>query len=98
MTTINLLEMKNTRKRSDQREWIDSFEVAEEDILTAFDPDTHGPEDGAALIYPEKFDFPDGETLKPKIQSAVNGATQGNDRKYKVLSYGEQGVIVIRTA
>ena len=98
MTTINLMELKNTRKRSDQRGWIDSFEVAEEDILTAFDPDTHGPDDGAALIYPEKFGFEDGHTLRLKIQSAVNGATQGNDRKYKVLSYGDSGVIVIRTA
>ena len=98
MTTINLMELKNTRKRSDQREWVDSFEVAEEDILTAFDPDTHGPSDGAALIYPAKFNFEDGHKLRLKIQSAVNGATQGNDRRYKVLSYGDSGVIVIRTA
>ena len=100
MTTINLLAIKATRKRTDQREWIDSFEVASEDVLTEFDPDTHGPSDGAALIAPDAFDKDwTIEDLKAKIQSAINGATQADkSRKYRILSYGENGLIVIRTA
>lgn len=98
--TINLLEMKSTRKRTVQREWVDSFNVADESVLAEFDPDTHGPDDGVALIGPDKFgkDW-DIEDLKAKIQSAINGATQSDkSRKYRVLSYGDESLIIIRTA
>jgi len=97
--TVNLLEYKTSRKRSEQRDWIDSFEVASEDVLREFDPETHGPSDGAALIGPDAFEFESVDDLKVKLQSAINGCTQADpDRKYRIIPYNSESLIIVRKA
>ena len=94
---MNLKDLKSTRKRSEHREYIDSFEVADIADDGSFTVDT--PEHGAAIATYEQFGFADVDELKSKIQSAINAATQANkDMKFKTMVYGGDSLLVIRLA
>ena len=95
--TLNLNDLKSTRKRSAQREFIDSFEVVEPKDDGSFD--VGGPDIGASILTPEQFGFSDIEELKSKIQSAINGACQTDENlKFKAMVYASDSLLVIRLA
>ena len=96
--TLNVnTDLKTTRKRTAQRDWVDSFAVA--DIAEDGSLEVGSPELGAAIATPEQFGFEDVDELRTKLQSAINGATQADpERKYKVHVYASDGVLVIRLA
>ena len=95
--TLNMDDLKATRKRSAQREWLDSFEPV--DVKEDGSFDVGGPAIGAAIVDHTAFGFADLAELKSKVQSSINGATQANkDLKFKVHVYASDSLLVIRLA